>query len=141
MNPTQFILPLERKIHALRRKLLRLGPMHPGSVSRQYQVCGKPGCRCMHPKSPQRHGPYYKLGYVHRGQPVCRFVRADCIGEVQRRLANYKIFRKIINALIALSIQRGQLDWFARRQTTQKKTQTPLTGSPLQRRSPKSKPS
>ena len=26
--------------------------------------------------------PYHKLAYVHRGKPVCRFVRADCVAEV-----------------------------------------------------------
>ncbi len=124
MNPTQTILRLERQIDALRQKLLRLGPIHPGSVSRQYQVCAKPGCRCMDPKNPQRHGPYYKLAYVHRGKPVCRFVRADCATEVQRRLANYKVFREIIDAWIALAIQRGTLDWFS-----------PRPGSPTPQRS------
>jgi hypothetical protein len=69
----------------------------------------------MDPKKPQRHGPYYKLAYVHRGKPVCRFVRADCVTEVQRRLANYKIFRKIIDTWIAITIQRGTLDWFSPR--------------------------
>lgn len=115
MNPTRSILPLKRKIEALRRKLPEIGALHPGSVSLQYQVCGNPGCRCMNPKSPQRHGPYYKLAYVYRGQPVCRFVRADRVAEVQKRLANYKTFREIIDGLIALSIQQGKIDLFGPR--------------------------
>ena len=115
MNPTSSILRLERKIDALLRKLRELGPLHPGSASRQYQVCGKSGCRCMNPKAPKRHGPYYKLAYVHRGKPVCRFVRAKCVAELQKRLANYKTFRAIIDGLIALSIQRGRIDLFGPR--------------------------
>ena len=67
----------------------------------------------MNPENPQRHGPYYKLAFVHRGKPVCRFVRAESVDELQKRLAHYKNFRKIIDELVALSIQHGQLDLFA----------------------------
>ena len=113
MNPTQSVVSLERKIAAVRQALLALGPLHPGSVSRQYQVCGRQGCRCLNPQHPQRHGPYHKLAYVHRGQPVCRFVRADCVTEVKRRLAVYKGFRQLIDRWIELSIQRGQIEFFS----------------------------
>ncbi len=142
MNPTQSVLQLERKIETLCRKLLELGPLHPGSASRQYQVCGKPGCRCMHPKAPQRHGPYYKLAYVHRGKPVCRFVRAHCVAEVQKRLANHKAFRAIIDEIISLSIQRGQIDLFGPPSTSNIRNQgRPSHRGTTERRSPKSKPS
>jgi hypothetical protein len=114
MNNTPSVLRLEREIDALRRKLLALGPLHPGSISRQYHVCGNPRCCCMHPQHPHRHGPYHKLAYVHRGRPVCRFVRADCVQEIQKRLANYKGFRGIIDRWIALSIQRGMNEFFNR---------------------------
>ena len=87
MNTKRSLRQLERQIGALQEKLCALGPMHPGSVSRQYQVCGNPACRCMHPQRPQRHGPYYKLAYVHRGKPTCRFVRADCVAELKQRPA------------------------------------------------------
>jgi len=69
----------------------------------------------MNPKRPQRHGPYYKLAYVYHGKPVCRFIRADRVAEIQKRLANYKTFRGIIDGLIALSIQQGQIDLFGPR--------------------------
>jgi len=118
MNTTSSVLRLEREIDTLRRKLLALGPLHPGSVSEQYHVCGNPGCCCMHPQQPHRHGPYHKLAYVHRGQPVCRFVRAGSLQEVKRRLANYKRFRAIIDRWIALSIQRGVIEFFSRPSVT-----------------------
>ena len=112
MNTTNSVVELERKIETVRQALLALGPMHPGSVSRQYQVCGRPGCRCMNPKHPQRHGPYHKLAYVHRGRPVCRFVRTDCVAEIIRRLATYKSFRTLMDQWIELSIQQGQVEFF-----------------------------
>ncbi len=83
MNITSSVLRLEREIETLRRRLLALGPLHPGSISEQYHVCRNPGCCCMHPHRPQRHGPYHKLAYVHRGRPVCRFVRSGCLREIR----------------------------------------------------------
>ena len=104
---------LESKIDKVKQELLALGFMHPGSVSRQYQVCGNPACRCMHPKRPRRHGPYYKLAYVHRGKPVCRFVRADCVQAVKERLASYKRFRALMDRWIELSINQGVIAFFS----------------------------
>ena len=103
---------IEREIGRIKRDLLALGPMHPGSVSRQYQVCGKPGCRCMDDENPRRHGPYHKLAYVHRGRPVCRFVRSECVAGLAARLEAYKTFRALADRWIELSIRQGAGDFF-----------------------------
>jgi hypothetical protein len=113
MHNTLSATRLEREIETIKQKLLTLGPMHPGSVSRQYQVCGNPACRCLHPTKPQKHGPYYKLAYVHRGKPVCRFVRAGCVEEMKARLAAYKKFRSLMDKWIELSIRQGVIEFFA----------------------------
>jgi len=67
----------------------------------------------MDKKRPQRHGPYYKLAYVHRGKPVCRFVRADCVQAVKQRLAVYKRFRFLMDKWIELSIRQGATEFFS----------------------------
>jgi hypothetical protein len=113
MNTTPSAERLEREIETIKQTLLTLGPMHPGSVSRQYQVCGNPACQCLHPTKPQRHGPYYKLAYVHRGKPVCRFVRAGCVEAIKARLAAYKKFRALMDKWIELSIRQGVTEFFA----------------------------
>jgi hypothetical protein len=112
MNTNTETERLGRKIEAIKQKLLALGPLHPGSVSRQYQVCGNPACRCLHPTKPQKHGPYYKLAYVHHGKPVCRFVRAACVEEMKIRLATHKTFRALVDKWIELSIRQGTLEFF-----------------------------
>ena len=73
---------IDDKILHLKRQLMKLGPLHPGSLSRQHQVCGKPSCKCMNPEKPRPHGPYSKLTYVYHGKFTCRFVRADSVKEV-----------------------------------------------------------
>jgi hypothetical protein len=57
---------LQQRINQMKSQLRALGPMRPGSLSRQYNVCGKPGCRCKDPKNPRRHGPYDQLNYAFR---------------------------------------------------------------------------
>jgi len=127
MNTNQSLDRLERQIVRVHKQLCALGPMHPGSVSRQYQVCGNPACQCLHPKKPQKHGPYYKLAYVHRGTPACRFVRADCVEEVQKRLRVYKTFRTLMDQWIELSIQQGVIEFFspAARKNAARKVSSP----------------
>jgi hypothetical protein len=125
MNPTGSGVRLERKIESVQKKLAALGFMHPGSVSRQYQACGRPGCRCMDPDHPRRHGPYYKLAYVHRGQPICRFVRADCVAEIKKRLAVYKTFRTLLDRWIELCILQGQQEFFTRPAAAKSKSVQP----------------
>src|ERR1035438_8281882 len=66
---------IDEKILRLKHQLLKLGSLHPGSLSRQYQVCGKRGCKCMDPQKPRPHGPYSKLTYVYHGKFTCRDVK------------------------------------------------------------------
>jgi hypothetical protein len=112
MDTSSPVKRCEKQIEAIRQELLRLGPIHPGSISQQYHVCGTPTCRCHHPTEPQKHGPYSKLTYVHRGRPVCRFVQATHLQELQNRLAAYKTFRTLMDQWIALSIERGRAEFF-----------------------------
>lgn len=114
MKTSTTIDSIERKIDAVRQALLKLGPMHPGSMTQQYQVCGRPGCRCVDPEHPQRHGPYEKLAYVHRGKQVCRFVRAGTVDELRKQTEEYKTFRKLMDEWIELSILQGQSRFFSK---------------------------
>jgi hypothetical protein len=51
------ILQIQRRIEQVRRQLTDLGPLHPGTLTEQYNVCGTPGCHCKDPKDPRKHGP------------------------------------------------------------------------------------
>ena len=114
MNTNTSTAALDSEIVEIKKKLMALGAMHPGSVSLQYQACGNPNCKCMDPKHPQRHGPFHKLSYVYKGKTGCRFVRAACSDEVIRRVAVYKEFRVLVDRWVKLSIQSGVIEFFAR---------------------------
>src|SRR5664279_6548265 len=74
---------IEQRIQRIKTQLAALGEMRPGSLSKQYNVCGKPGCRCKDPKHPQRHGPYYQLSWVHRGKSTTQFIRRPFVAQVK----------------------------------------------------------
>ena len=100
--------PIERKIERLKQQLAGLGPIHPGSLSEQYNVCGKVGCRCKDAKNPQKHGPYYQLSFTWRGKGRTRFVRAERLAEMREKLANYKRFRELTDEWVDLVVELEQ---------------------------------
>lgn len=93
----------------IKNQLLALGDFRPGSLTRQYNVCGKVGCRCKDPDHPQRHGPYYQLSYVWAGKSTSRFVRPALRAEVKKQLATYKQFRRLTDRWITLAITKAEL--------------------------------
>jgi len=99
---------IERKIAHLKQQLAELGPIHPGSLSEQYNVCGKPGCRCKDAKKPQKHGPYYQLSFTWRGKSRTRFVRAERLAEMQQKIATYKRFRELTDEWVDLVVELEQ---------------------------------
>ena len=105
MKPTQTIQNLEAQILQIKTQLQQQGAMRPGSLSRQYNVCGKAGCRCKDPKRPRRHGPYYQLNYVYRGKKTSKFIRREILTQVRSELANYKKFRQLTERWIGLALQ------------------------------------
>jgi len=105
----QKIQRLEERIVALKALLSRLGALHPGSLSKQYNVCGKSGCRCKHPQHPKRHGPYYQLNYVFRGKKTSRFIPSQEVAHLRAQLANYKTLRRSTDQWTGLALQIAQL--------------------------------
>lgn len=99
---------IEQQIARIKNELADLGPLHPGSLSRQYNVCGKPGCRCKARPKPRRHGPYYKVSYVFRGRFTSRFVSHQEVKAVRMELANYKRLRKLTQAWVELALRRAK---------------------------------
>src|SRR5437899_11260523 len=108
MKTTQTLEKLEAQIALIKAQLQKHGAMRPGSLSPQYNVCGKAGCRCKDPKHPRRHGPYYQLNYVYRGKKTSQFIRREILRQVRTDLANYKKFRKLTQRWIGLALQVAQ---------------------------------
>ena len=101
----------ERKIEQLRAKLAKLGPMLPGSISEQWNVCGTPGCRCKDAKNPVKHGPYYQLSFTVGGKSSTMFIKKEDLPETRRRIKRYQQFKALcsdlVHAYVALARRTG----------------------------------
>lgn len=95
---------IEKRIARIKEELQTIGDMRPGSLNRQYTVCGKEGCRCIDPDRPQRHGPYYQLSYVHNGKSTTQFIGGQSVDNVRRQLENYKRFRELTTQWVDLAL-------------------------------------
>ena len=99
---------LERAIERVQRELCALGDLRPGSLSKQYNVCGVEGCRCK-ASPPKKHGPYYQLSFTRKGKATSRFVRREDLAAVKGQLKHYARLRKLVDQWIDLGIELSTL--------------------------------
>jgi len=97
-------LAIEKRIARIKEELQTIGDMRPGSLNKQFTVCGKTGCRCVDPDHPQKHGPYYQLSYVHNGKHTTQFIGKESVDNVREQLENYKKFRELTNEWVDLAL-------------------------------------
>ncbi len=100
---------IEKQIERIKRELMNLGPMRPGALSKQYAACQKPGCACVDPTNPKKHGPFFQLSYTHAGKSTTRFVRPGYVPEIKKELAAYKRFRDLTQKWVTLELTLSQL--------------------------------
>jgi len=109
------IQQLENKIATIKAALTTLGELRPGSLSEQYNVCGRPNCRCKG-SPPQRHGPYYQLSYTRNGRSSSRFVKHSELAAVRRQVENYARLRTLVDRWIDLATELSELKLTANRE-------------------------
>ena len=100
---------MQSRIEEIKKRLVALGEMRPGSLSKQYNVCGNPTCRCKDPKNPKKHGPYYQVSYTHKGKSTTQFVKRGTVTETKTQLKNYRTFKKLIDEWVDLSVKIARL--------------------------------
>lgn len=101
---------LEARLRQIQAALVALGPIHPGSLSTQANVCGTPGCACKDPRTPQKHGPYHQLSYTWRGKSTTRFVRPGRVALLRAKLARYQRFRALTAEWVDVAIALEALE-------------------------------
>ena len=103
---------LEATIEKLKQELMTLGDLRPGTLSEQYNVCGKAGCRCK-ADPPRKHGPYYQVSFTWQGRSRTQFVRREHVATVRQQLRTYERLRKLVEAWIAAGLELSPLRWGA----------------------------
>jgi len=104
----QRIRALQTEIRGIKRELAKLQDLRPGSLSKQYNVCSSPGCRCK-ANPPRKHGPYYQLSYTRKGKGSTKAVKKADLAAIRTELANYARLRELVDRWIDLATELSNL--------------------------------
>ena len=96
-NNQKRIQQIERRIARIKGALLEIGPMRPGSLTRQY-------------KDPQhRTGAYWQISYTRQMKSRTEYVRREWVKDLRRQIASHKRFKSLVEQWIDLSIEHSRL--------------------------------
>jgi hypothetical protein len=88
---------IERRIERIKTALTRIGPMRPGSLTRQYK------------DRANKTGAYWQISYTRQMKSRTEYVREEWVPEVRRQIAMHKRFKRLIDQWIDLDIERSKL--------------------------------
>ena len=88
---------IEQRIDRIKKELVEIGPMRPGSLTRQY-------------KDPQnRTGAYWQISYTRQMKSRTEYVRQDWVKELRRQIKTHKRFKRLVDQWIDLGIEQSKL--------------------------------
>ncbi len=88
---------MEEEIGGIKRELMELGEMRPGSLSKQYR------------KPKEKVGAYYQLSYMHKMKSRTDYVRPQFLERTQGQVDTYKRFKKLTERWVELGIAHAKL--------------------------------
>jgi len=88
---------IEKRIDDLKREILDIGDMRPGTLSVQYR------------KPSEKKIPFQQLSYTHKTKSRSEYVRSRNLETIKREIDNYRKFKKLIEKIVDLSIQSSKL--------------------------------
>lgn len=91
------IQQIERRIERIKESLAQIGPMRPGSLTRQYK------------DRQNKTGAYWQISYTRQMKSRTEYVRGEWVPEIRRRIATHKRFKRLVDQWIDLSIEQSQL--------------------------------
>lgn len=99
---------LEHLYGRLRRSLVGIGYIFPGSVVKRFMPCGNPSCRCAADPE-QRHGPYYEWSRKVRGKTATARLTAGQARLYEGWIRNRRKLKKTLARMDAVSMQIAQI--------------------------------
>jgi len=88
----------------IRREILALGWVRPGSLIRRFMPCGRAGCRCMG-SPPELHGPYYQWSHKIHGKTVTRRLDESQAAHCREWIAQHRRLRILVRRLETLALR------------------------------------
>ena len=92
----------DHQIQRIQTQLTQLGPLRPGTLSRQYR------------QPARQQGAYYQLSYTYQMKSHTEYVPRDQVAAVGQEIAVYRRYKQLTARWIDLALQRSRL----RRQST-----------------------
>ncbi len=87
----------DRCLHRIQAQLAQLGPMRPGTLSRQYR------------RPERQQGAYYQLSYTYQMKSHTEYVPKDQVTIIRQEIAVYQRYKKLTAQWIDLALQRSRL--------------------------------
>lgn len=88
---------IDKHIQTIKQKLLAIGEMRPGTLTRQYKVPAK------------KQGAYYQLSYTHKMKSRTDYIRPDAVKDTRIQITEYKKYKKLTEQWVELAIERAKL--------------------------------
>lgn len=95
---------VKARFEALKREILQLDFVRPGSLVRRFMPCGNHSCRCMG-QPPRLHGPYYQWSHKVAGRTVTLRLSAGQAKLCRRWVGNHKRLRRLVRQMERLSLK------------------------------------
>ena len=91
------LVRIEQQIDEIKRELMGIGEMRPGSLTRQYR------------NVKDKKWEFYQLSYTHKMKSKTNYVRAHHVAELREQIKTYKKFKKLVEKWVDLSIQHSKI--------------------------------
>ena len=91
------IQQIEQRIDRIKEELKKIGPMRPGSLTRQY-------------RDPENGtGAFWQISYTRQMKSRTEYVRKEWVTEIRKQIAVHKRFKRLIDQWVDLGIEHSQL--------------------------------
>lgn|SRR3989338_2898077 len=94
----------QEKYLELKKKIMDLGIVIPGTVRKVTLRCGNAGCHCRESKK-NRHGPYLFWDRKKKGKLSSRSIDETCLDQFQQGIKNRRELETIIRKMLALGLE------------------------------------
>ena len=91
------LVRIEQEIEEIKRELMGIGDMRPGSLTRQYR------------NVEEKKWGFYQLSYTHKMKSRTNYVRAHQVAELREQIQTYRKFKRLVEKWIDLAIESSKI--------------------------------
>lgn len=91
-------LILQKRIQNIKNQLQAIGPMRPGTLTRQYRIPEK------------KIGPFWQLSFTYQMKSRTEYVRPAFIPKIKAEIQNFKRFKSLTQKWIDCALTLSRLE-------------------------------